>query len=343
MGDKTVKSTKKDGVSRRQVLKGAGVATGAAAVSTIFARPATAAKFPNKPVKLVVPFGTGGGSDRTMRLIAPYLQKYLGVPVNVINVKGAGGWVAWDQQSKWNPDKDDHMLGTVNFPHVMSLLDPRMKRKQTLKSFNFIAWHSLDPCIWAVKDGDKRFQTLEKFLSVAAEKPNGLVMSTTAVGSDDHMGIAYAEKFLPNFKVRKVYANSDGKKIKEVIGGHTDAVGGNIGYYVPYFTDAKLRAICVLGNHRSPNLPNTPTFKEVTGKSNVVFAGRVFSVAPGLSKDKTDVYKNAIRMAMNDPEYQIKELNKKNPLVQREGKELHDAIAASEKFVNSVKYWEGAK
>jgi tripartite-type tricarboxylate transporter receptor subunit TctC len=90
-------------------------------------------------------------------------------------------------------------------------------------------------------------------------------------------------------------------------------------------------------------LPNTPTFKEVTGKSNVVFAGRVFSVAPGLSKDKTDVYKNAIRMAMNDPEYQIKELNNKNPLVQREGKELHDAIAASEKFVNSVKYWEGAK
>ena len=343
MGDKTVKSKKKDGVSRRQVLKGAGVATGAAAVSSIFTRPATAAKFPNKPVKLVVPFGTAGGSNRTMRLMAPYIEKYLGVPVQVINIKGAGGWVAWDQQSKWDPVKDDHMLGTVNFPHVMSLLDPRMKRKQTLKSFNFIAWQSLDPCLWAVKEGDPRFSTLKEFLAVAAKKPNGLVMSTTAVGSDDHMGIAYAEKFLPNFKVRKVYANSDGKKIGEVVGGHTDAVGGNIGYYVPYFTDAKLRAICVLGHERSPNLPNTPTFKEVTGLANVVYAGRVFSVAPGLPKEKSDVYVAAIKKAMHDPEYQIKELNNKNPLVYRDGKELHDAIAENEKFVNSVKYWEDAK
>jgi tripartite-type tricarboxylate transporter receptor subunit TctC len=69
----------------------------------------------------------------------------------------------------------------------------------------------------------------------------------------------------------------------------------------------------------------------------------VFAVAPGLAKDKEDVYKNAIKMAMNDPEYQIKELNNRNPLVQREGKELTDAIASSEKFVKSVKYWEGAK
>ena len=72
-------------------------------------------------------------------------------------------------------------------------------------------------------------------------------------------------------------------------------------------------------------------------------AENCFSVAPGLPKEKSDVYVAAIKKAMNDPEYQIKELKNKNPLVYRDGKELHDAIAENEKFVNSVKYWEDAK
>ena len=63
-------------------------------------------KFPDKPVQRVVPFGTGGGSDRTMRLFAPYLSKELGVPVNVINIKGGGGWVAWAQMAKWTANKN---------------------------------------------------------------------------------------------------------------------------------------------------------------------------------------------------------------------------------------------
>lgn len=327
-------------VTRRTLVAGAGAAASTVAMKNIFVQPANAANFPNKPVQLVVPFGTGGGSDRTMRLIAPYLSKELGVPVNVINIKGAGGWVAWAKMANWSPDTDDHMLGTINLPHVMSMLDPRMKRKETLKSFNFIAWHSLDPCIWAVRDGDERFQTLKQFLTHVEKNPNQVVMSTTAVGSDDHMGIAYAEKFLDNFKVRKVYANNDGKKIAEVVGSHTDAVAGNVGFYVPYMVDKKLRALCVLADERQATLPNTPTFKEVTGKDNIVFAGRTFAVANGLAKDKVAVYQRAIKAAMNNPEYQIKELRNKNPLVHREGDELWKHLDASANWVNSVKYWE---
>ncbi len=217
-------------------------------------------KFPSKPVQLVVPFKPGGGADRTMRLFAPYLAKELGVPVNVINISGGGGWVAWTQMARWDPAKDDHKLGVINLPHVLSLLDPRMKRKETLKSFNFLAWHSLDPCIWAVREGDERFQSLKEFLAYVKANPNKIIMSTTAVGSDDHMGIAFAEKFIDGFKVRKVYANSDGKKIAEVIGKHTDAVAGNVGYYIPYMMEGKLKPIVVLSADRSPNLPSVPTF-----------------------------------------------------------------------------------
>ncbi len=333
------KLNKSSGFGRRQFLAGAGAIAGAATFTTA-GKVARAAKFPSGPVQLVVPFGTGGGSDRTMRLFAPFLAEELGVPVNVINIKGGGGWKAWAQMAKWDPEKNDHIIGTINLPHVLSMLDPRKKRKETLKSFNFIAWHSLDPCIWATRVGDERFQTLAAFIDHAKANPNRIIMSTTAVGSDDHMGIAYAEKFVDGFKVQKVYANNDGKKIAEVIGGHTDAVAGNIGYYIPYMLDRKLHPICVLSAERSVNLPSVPTFEEVTGKKNISYAGRTFVLANGIAKEKQDVYLNAIRTAMGTPKYAMKEAANRNPLVFREGAELWAALEESEKLVKSVRYWE---
>jgi tripartite-type tricarboxylate transporter receptor subunit TctC len=299
-------------------------------------------KYPNKPVQIVVPFKPGGGADRTMRLFAPYLGKELGVPVNIVNIAGGGGWVAWSQMAAWDPAKDDHMLGLINLPHVLSLLDPRMKRKETLESFNFLAWHSLDPCIWAVREGDERFQTLKEFLDYAKKNPNKIVMSTTAVGSDDHMGIAYAEKFIPDFKVRKVYANSDGKKIQEVIGKHTDAVAGNVGYYIPYMLEGKLKPIAVLSLERSPNLPSVPTFFEVTGLKNVSYAGRTLATAPGLPEAKRKTLLDAFKRAMNNPEYVMKEISNKNPLLFKEGQELWKTLNESKAVVQDVKFWEMA-
>ncbi len=300
-------------------------------------------KFPSKPVQLVVPFKPGGGADRTMRLFAPYLAQELGVPVNVINISGGGGWVAWTQMARWDPAKDDHKLGVINLPHVLSLLDPRMKRKETLKSFNFLAWHSLDPCIWAVREGDERFQTLKQFLAYVKANPNKIIMSTTAVGSDDHMGIAFAEKFIDGFKVRKVYANSDGKKIQEVLGKHTDAVAGNVGYYIPYMMEGKLKPIVVLSADRSPNLPSVPTFFEVTGLKNSSYAGRTLATAPGMSENKRQIYLAAVKRAINNPEYVMKEIRNKNPLLFKTGDDLWATLGSSQKMVEEVKFWEAAK
>ncbi len=304
---------------------------------------ALAQKFPSKPVQLIVPFKPGGGADRSLRLFAPYLAKELGVPVNVTNIAGGGGWVAWAQMAKWDANKDDHKLGLINLPHVLSLLDPRMKRKQTLKSFNFLAWHSLDPCIWAVREGDPRFQTGKQFIDYVKKHPNEIVVSTTAVGSDDHMGIAFAEKFIKGFKVKKVYANGDSKKIQEVLGKHTDAVAGNVGYYVPYFMDAKLKPIFVLSLERSPNLPSVPTFFEVTGLKNVSYAGRTLATANGMSEAKRKIYLGAVKRAIENPEYVAKEAKNKNPLLFKTGDDLWKTLNESKAMVEQVKYWESAK
>jgi len=296
--------------------------------------------YPTEPIQLVVPFKPGGGADRTFRLFAPYLSEELGVPVNVINIDGGGGWVAWAQAVKWDAEKDDHKLQVVNLPHVLSMLDPRMKRTETLEDFNFLAWHSLDPCIWAVREGDERFQSLAEFLDFIAKNPNEVIISSTAVGSDDHMGIAFAEKYIPNFKVRKIYANGDSKKIQEVLAGTSDAVAGNVGYYVPQIMEGKLRPIVVLSDERSPNLPSVPTFAEVTGLMNISYAGRTLATAPGLSEDKRTILLDAIKRALVNPEYVMKENNNKNPLLFKEGDNMWAALRSSKEMVEKVKFWE---
>ncbi len=248
--------------------------------------------------------------------------------------------MAWAQAVKWDADKDDHKLQVVNLPHVLSMLDPRMKRTETLEDFNFLAWHSLDPCIWAVREGDERFQSLAEFLDYVAKNPNEVIISSTAVGSDDHMGIAFAEKNIPDFKVRKIYANGDSKKIQEVLAGTSDAVAGNVGYYVPQFMEGKLRPIAVLSAERSPNLPSVPTFAEVTGLMNISYAGRTLATAPGLSEEKRTILLDAIKRALANPEYVMKEMNNKNPLMFKEGDELWATLRSSKAMVEKVKFWE---
>ena len=323
-----------------RLLAGAAVAS-AMVISTIGVNVAYA--YPSEPVQLVVPFKPGGGADRTFRLFAPYLSEELGVPVNVVNISGGGGWVAWAQAVKWDAEKDDHKLQVVNLPHVLSMLDPRMKRSESLEDFNFLAWHSLDPCIWAVREGDERFQSLAEFLDYVAKNPNEVIISSTAVGSDDHMGIAFAEKNIADFKVRKIYANGDSKKIQEVLAGTSDAVAGNVGYYVPQIMEGKLRPIAVLSAERSPNLPSVPTFAEVTGLMNISYAGRTLATAPGLSEDKRTILLDAIKRALVNPEYVMKEINNKNPLLFKEGDDMWAALNSSKEMVEKVKFWEMAE
>ena len=83
----------------------------------------------------MVPWNAGGGTDISARVLSPFLSKELGVPVQVVNIGGGGGWVGWAQAAKWTAPKDEHKLAYVNLPHVLSFFDPRLKRKETLENF----------------------------------------------------------------------------------------------------------------------------------------------------------------------------------------------------------------
>ena len=324
-------------------MTGRALALGCAVAFALAGADAQAQKYPSGPVELVVPWAPGGGTDRSMRIFAPYLAKTLGVPVNIVNIEGGGGWVAWAQMAAWDAEKDDHKVGVVNLPHVYAYLDPKMGRKETVDNFNMITGHSFDPCTWMVRKNDKRFSNLKEFIDYVTKHPGEIVVSTTAVGSDDYQGLAYAEAKIKDFKVGKVYANGDAKKVQELLGEHTDALAGNIAYFMPYFKDEQFVPLAVLSKERSPFLPDVPTFKEVTGVENICFSGRTIVAAPGLAKEKYDVLAKAIDEAMDDPEYKKKELDGSNEIWKVKGKDLADFVKETEATVKEVEYWNQVK
>lgn len=304
---------------------------------------AIAQSFPSGPVELVVPWKVGGGTDRSARIFAPYLSKALGVPVKVVNIAGGGGWVAWSQMAAWDPKKDDHKIGFVNLPHVFAYLDPKMGRSETIASFNFISGQTFDPCLWLVRGGDDRFDSLAEFIAAGKASPGKLIVSTTAIGSDDYQGLAYAEKKIDGLRFAKVYANNDAKKVQELLGKITDAIAGNISYFVPQIIEGKMKPLAVLSESRSQFLPSVPTFKEVTGVDNICFAGRTLVAAPGLDDAKYKIFEAAIKKAQENPDYRIKELNNSSTVWDISGDKLKEFIKSTEERVKTVAYWKTIK
>tara|TARA_R110002110_G_scaffold415612_3_gene651886 strand:+ start:86769 stop:87758 length:990 start_codon:yes stop_codon:yes gene_type:complete len=300
---------------------------------------ATAQDFPNKPVQLQVPFAPGGGADRTFRLFAPYLAEELGVPVKVTNVAGGGGWVSWSQVvNDWTPERDDHKLAVVNIPHIFSFLNPAMKRTEKLESFNFLAWHSFDPGLWLTRYDDERFKDLNDVLEYAQKQP--IIVAPGSFGSDDHIGVAFAQQAVPGFKAKFVTSRGDNSKIQLALSKTVDLVAGNVGFFVNSIEEKQLRPIAVLNPTRWPLLPDVPTFQEITGKPNITYAGRTIATANGLEEEKRTIYLDAIKRAMANPEYIAKEKANKNSLLFAEGEEMWKLLREGQKVAEQAAYWE---
>jgi len=294
------------------------------------------AGIPNKPLTFVVPFGTGGGTDLTARLLAPELQRELGVPVQVVNKAGGGGWVAWTEMAKWGPQ--DWIIGYVNLPHIFSYLNPKMKRSETVKSWNFLFLHTVDPGMILVKNGDARFPNLKAFIDHAMK--NKTVVAAHGVGGDDFIGVKQVEKAFPGVKIEMVHNKSDSNSISQLVGGHVDAVFGNVAAYTPHVLEGKFQPLAVNWYERVKFVPSVPTVEELTGKKVIHYAGRTVVGPPGMPEARKEAITSAFERAIKNPQYQLKMLNSNLSIDVMKGEKLNEFLQDSEEMVKKIAYWE---
>lgn len=299
--------------------------------------PAPAAPFPQKPLSLIVPYGAGGGTDITARILATFLEKELGQPVNVVNVTGGGGWNGWGQLATSKPD--GYTIGYVNVPNIFQgYLSPQMrgKRKENLESFALIRNHVSDPCMWAVK-GDSRFKTLKELLDYAKANPDKVSFAAHGVGGDDHLALLRVMK-ATGAKFRVINNESTTISVTQILGGHVDVIGANVSEVFNQEKKGELRVLGVMADSRSEFLKHIPTFKE-QGVDVSMSVSRGIAAPKETPKEILDILAAALTKASQNPEHikKARELGlAMDPLV---GAEYQKFMKGEEQRIKQLMGW----
>jgi tripartite-type tricarboxylate transporter receptor subunit TctC len=279
---------------------------GALAAAYLFTAGATAqAQYPERNLVLIVPYGAGGGTDVTARLLARDLEVVLGKPVVVENRAGGGGWLGWGGLAAAAPN--GYTIGYLNVPSMYAgYLDRQYNRKETLDSFTPLMNHVIDYNVWAVK-ADSPFKSVKDVIDAAKKAPDSVSISAFGVGGDDHLAILSVEaETRTKFIISHFRSTADGKTA--ALGGHIQVLAANISEIAEEVKAGQLRMLGVMSPERSRFLPNAPTFKE-QGYNQVWSVSRGIAAPAGLPKDVQDKLVAALEKTLSSKEHQDKALN----------------------------------
>jgi tripartite-type tricarboxylate transporter receptor subunit TctC len=279
------------------------VAAALAALAAGFAgvHPAQA-QYPEKGLTLIVPYGAGGGTDITARLLAKDLEGVLGKPVTVQNIAGGGGWKGWGTLA--TATSDGYTIGYLNVPAIYAgYLDAKLGRKETLDSFTPIINHVIDYNVLTVKP-DSPFKSLKDLVEATKQKPNTISISAHGVGGDEHLAIIAFER-ATGAKFRIVQNKSTPESKTQVLGGHVQILASNVSEIATEVKDGQLRVLGVMSPQKSRFLPGAPTFKE-QGINLEASNSRGIATPAGLPKDVETKLVTALEKVILSNEHQQK-------------------------------------
>lgn len=221
------------------------------------AAPGAAQDFPTRPLRLVLGFAPGGGSDLIGRMIAGQLTEQIGRQVLVENRAGAGGTVAAEHVAKATPDGYTLMLATIAnalHPHVYKLsYDPA-------KAFAPVSLLARGGYVLAINPNVPA-KNVQELIAHAKANPGKVHMGNSGAGSFVHLTSALFS-LMAGVDITHVSYKGSGPAIIEVLGGHAQGVISAPGQLAGHIKSGKLRGLGVTDLKRIPSLPDLPTIAE---------------------------------------------------------------------------------
>lgn len=220
---------------------------------------AAQAAWPEKPVRIVVPYPPGGNVDVAARLIAPGLQAALGQPFIVENKPGAGGMIAGEYVARSDPDGYTLFMA-ANGPLLYSPMIFKRGAYQWDRDFAPISSISYTPLVLQVRPGLPA-KNVAELIALAKQEPGKLNMASPGAGTTNHL---VSEMLQAQTGARWTTAQYKGNApaTTDLLGGQVDFNFDQVSVALPFVKEGRLRALAVTTAQRVPLMPDVPTFAE---------------------------------------------------------------------------------
>jgi tripartite-type tricarboxylate transporter receptor subunit TctC len=229
-------------------------------VATATAASAQTHGWPDKPVKVIVPFGAGGSGDTLARVVAEHLSATFKQQFVVENRTGAGGAIGTQAVAAAAPD--GYTIGITNLSTLALVPAINLSANyHPISDFTHIAYVAGAPVALAATPSTG-IKTLKDFIDSAHKAPSPLTFASSGVGSDGHLtGVAIA--LATDVKLEHVPYRSTSQALTDVVAGHVALCTFTLSSTAQFLRGGQLNGVAVTSPERMPDQPNLPTFKEL--------------------------------------------------------------------------------
>ncbi len=259
--------------------------------------------WPNRPVRIVVPFAPGGTTDLLARAVAPELTKAFGQPFLVENRAGAGGNVGAEVVAKSAPDGYTLLMGTVGTHGINRALYPKLPY-DPIADFAPITLVAGVPNVMVVNADAARalnINNVQDFIKLAKSRPGRLNMASSGNGTSIHLAGELFKSQTGVFMTHIPYRGS-GPALLDLTAGQVDVMFDNLPSAMPLIKAGKLKALAVTSATRSGALPDVPTIEEAAGLKGFEATSWFGLLAPaGTSADTVNRIQQEVARALATP------------------------------------------
>lgn len=276
--------------------------TGAALGLAMTVGAAAAQDYPTQEIRLVLPYSAGGGFDTAARMIAPYMEKYLGEGASIIvdNQPGGGGNVGIAQVQRAAPD--GYTIGLINLPGHFA---QQVVGNSTYDLFELEMIGNITATTYMLAVGaESPYQTLEDL-----QAADSVSIGLTGLANPD----IYATTDALGITMNPIVHSGSSESILSAIRGDIDALQYPVTSMQSYMDEGDLVPILIHAHERDASFPDVPTMAELGHPEvlNLTIANRILVAAPGTPEPILSALRDAFDQAIEDPDYlrQLEEAN----------------------------------
>ena len=258
------------------------------------------AQYPQRPVQLIVPWGAGGGTDATARIIATLLEKELKQPFNVVNRTGGSGVVGHDAIAKATPD--GYTIGLITVEITMMHWQGLTTLKHT--DYTPIGLVNADPAGITVR-ADSPYKSTKDLIAAIKANPGKMKASGTGQGGIWHLAIAglLKEQGIDPGALPWVPSNGAAPGMQDLVAGGVDVVPCSLPEARAMIDAGKARPLAIMDAKPSSLYPKVPTLKQELGSDWQIAAWRVIAAPKGIPADAQKTLTTALKKVYDSKDY----------------------------------------